>query len=248
MTTLRTLYKAITGAFRKAGVALFQEVQGLSLEKVKASLKACVGPEKNIALSKKYTGHGNYEYYAIAYSNGLKLKQVLSFDTVSASAFARPPLAIKLSDNGKAFWVVDYHATFTGGAKKIKNEARAMYNITYTTLHGLDPAAPVIIGGDWNLSATDPTFSTATFAAAEDPDKPCSNPENAAHLIHPNVKTSLNGDDAYTNSYDHFAFDKAAFQKCRVVRYHGNKALPAWREISDHAGIIGTFTLKEAAF
>lgn len=241
---------AFAGGFQQADVTLFQEVQGTNPDTVTERLEACVGAERKVLISKKFTKRGgNNEYYAIIYDRKLKLEKTVGFDDVADNAFARPPLAAKFSFKGKAFWVADFHAVFgasnPAGIKKRQDEAAAMRNIVYTTLNGLSPHTPIIIGGDWNLSASSPVFTAEIFAPPSDASDVCGHAGNDRHLIYPDKKTSLNPKGELSSPYDHFAFDRTHFRHCSVVRYHGDYALAQWRkDASDHVGIIGKFEFK----
>lgn len=193
-------------------------------------------------------GRSSYkEYYGFLYSstpraNGPKIV----FTTTTASAgtttqYMRPPQGLLFqvfpfdtstnlpSTTGKYLWVANAHLIW-GGSSPVQRRAEATNVATFFTfMQGVQNATTgtawttnVLIGGDWNLAATDTGFGALTTAGA---------------TIQPNVKTSLNPAGALSQPYDHF-ITSGTVTLSNIVTFQGAGSLPTWRTtVSDHLGI-----------
>ena len=87
------------------------------------------------------------------------------------------------------------------------------------------PGSEVVIGGDWNLTASEVSSAVG-----------CNN-----NCSEPSGLTTLNPQGKLSSSYDHFIWSgKVTGSNFSVIQ--PLVTLPVWRKIvSDHLGVIGTF-------
>lgn len=137
----------------------------------------------------------------------------------SSSTFSRPPSGLLLWTGSSYAWMVNYHAAFD--ATPNATEIQALNNV-YTYYRGRSGVNSVIIGGDYNRTATSSYFNNLKNAG-------CGN-------IQPNVSTSINSSGAYANPYDHFAWSSTYSTVSSASREEIDPVY--WvKNISDHAGI-----------
>jgi len=137
----------------------------------------------------------------------------------SSSSFSRPPSGLLTWSGSGYFWAVNYHAAFdaTPNATEIQ-----LLNNVYTYYKGRSGVNSVIIGGDFNRTATSSYFNNLKNAG-------CSS-------ISPNVATSLNASGAYASPYDHFAWNPSLTSISGAYREENEPVY--WRNnVSDHVGI-----------
>ncbi|HLO74941.1 MAG TPA: endonuclease/exonuclease/phosphatase family protein [Magnetospirillum sp.] len=150
-------------------------------------------------------------------------------------SFARPPFGVAVQDkHGGRFWLVDIHAIFgKGGVGPRRLEVAAMAEVLAHYAARLLPdgstVARVVVAGDWNLPASDHSFADLSAMSA-------------GLAVAPNVKSSLNGQGAYSSPYDHFLWNATATSVAFAdePRDTGGLDTALYRTtLSDHVGVAG---------
>ena len=190
-------------------------------------------------------GRGSYlEYYGFLYSSTPRTGgPTVALGAVTAGAvgnYIRPPqgLLFDITPNGsttvKHVWVANAHLLWGGSSPGPRRAEAALvagfftYMETLQDSNGLVYSANVIIGGDWNLPATDQGFGNLTTAGA---------------TIQPNVPTSLNRTGATSQPYDHFV-TSGTVTLTNIATFAGSGTMLQWRQdVSDHLGIQADVSL-----
>ena len=184
-------------------------------------------------------GRSSYkEYYGFLYSSTPRANGPrIVFTTVTGSAgnttvYMRPPQGLLFqvfpfdsstnlpSTTGKYLWVANAHLIWGGSNPGQRRAEATNVALFFTAMQAVqNPTAGtawttnVLIGGDWNLAATDTGFNALTTAGA---------------TIQPNVKTSLNPAGALSQPYDHF-ITSGTVTLSNITTFQGAGSLPTWR-------------------
>jgi hypothetical protein len=193
-------------------------------------------------------GRSSYkEYYGFLYSstartNGPTIAPAAGPVMLGAGAgYMRPPQGILFqvtphgSTNPKYVWVANAHLLWGGSNPRDRRAEATALALFFTQMQTLQNAATgqaysanVIIGGDWNLSATDQGFGNLTTAGA---------------TIEPNVQTSLNRTGGLSQPYDHFVHS-GTVALANIATFSGSGTVQQWRAgVSDHLGIQADVSL-----
>ncbi|MGS0741511.1 hypothetical protein ACVBEF_06725 [Glaciimonas sp. GG7] len=154
--------------------------------------------------------------------------------------YMRPPVALlfNITPDGssivKQVLIGNFHAvwgkTVSGRRAEVENVARFYTNLKTATFGNTPPPDAghnIIIGGDWNMSASDPGFDHLKVAGA---------------VIEPNLLSSLTRAGALSQPYDHFVHTPSVTLANAQV-YPATEWV-AWRNhVSDHLGITAEVTL-----
>ncbi len=184
------------------------------------------------------------ERYAIFYKSVLTAEnggtKMVDLDKTTAKKFARPPSGTLINDGeGNLIWFIDFHAIFGKSIQLRRAEATAMAT-AYTAFKDTDTWGEcdgVVIGGDWNLPATDTGFKKLKAI-------------NQGHMdIVPDIKTSLTKAGALSEKYDHFVVDDELIDitDCDYTPLNGKSRSWFRKNVSDHLGITCTITFGEDA-
>ncbi|MGE5475650.1 MAG: endonuclease/exonuclease/phosphatase family protein [Bacteroidales bacterium] len=216
---------------------IFQDYDVVGLQEVMdPDEPARVAPEGFAVTLSAAKGASSYrEHYAVlTRSSAVSVLDAADYPD-DDGRFARPPFGVAIADrDGSRYWLVDIHAVFgKGGAAPRRLEVAAMGDVlAYYRARPLPDGTTivrVVVAGDWNLPATDPSFAELSAALA-------------GVKVAPNVKSSLNGQGAYSSPYDHFLWDGAVMNVdfADDPRDIGGLETAQFRAtVSDHAGIAG---------
>jgi len=147
--------------------------------------------------------------------------------TGATCTFSRPPAALKVkkANSTKTIVIVDFHAVW-GRSQSLRIAEAKLMPALVNKLSGAGNL-PVVVGGDWNLTA-DEIKSAANCAAT------CAAPDGL---------TTLNPNGNPSSSYDHF------YKKNTTGVTKTPKVIPAdvgdqkWRSVvSDHLGVIAGYS------
>jgi hypothetical protein len=132
----------------------------------------------------------------------------------------RAPHGFRVWTGSNYVWTVNYHAPFD--STKMNTEIPAMAAV-YTYFRDYTTSTnDVVIGGDWNRSATHANFTNLKDAGCT--------------KIEPNVATSINTSGAWASAYDHFVWNPTNTSVTGAAREAVDPAY--WRaNVSDHAPI-----------
>lgn len=180
------------------------------------------------------------ERYAIVYSKTLtKMNGASMVDYGGKKKFARSPGGTMLKDtNGDYIWFVDFHAVFGKSVYLRRDEAAGMADVfTWFKARaaGGKTTENVVLGGDWNLGATDAGFNAIKKLAV------------GKMLIVPDVKTSLTRAAAPSEKYDHFVanMDDISLSSCVLTPLPPGRNVQWFRNnVSDHRGIVCTLLVQ----
>ena len=169
----------------------------------------------------------------VAYAND-------AMQATPASDYMRPPVALLFnitpsgSSIAKQVLIGNFHAvwgnTVAGRRAEVENVAKFYSSLKTATFGNTPPPDKghnIIIGGDWNMSATDAGFDSLRAAGA---------------VIEPNELSSLNRAGALSQPYDHFVHTPSmTLSNAQVYPATG---WVAWRNnVSDHLGITAEVSL-----
>jgi hypothetical protein len=196
-----------------------------------------VEPGTHRILPSGLKGHSSYqEKYAVVYRTATVMPALpgttLTDYPDAAHEFSRPPSGALLrlvNTPARLVWFVDYHAVFGNNSSVRKAEVAAAAKVYNYFRHTQGQTQHVVIGGDWNLSATDAAFTNLRNVAP-------------GMDIKPNIPTSLKRNGAFSKNYDHFAGQDVwgvfRMENCFYVPLAGTTTPLQFRQfISDHRGI-----------
>lgn len=212
---LRTLFAGLD-------VVMLQEVMA------QANLANVTPPGTHFFLATPVQGPTTYkEAYAFLVRNTLTAATPAVITGVGG--YARPPAGVLINQNGTTTWVIDYHAVYGRSITARRNEVSrwpAVYQGFQALVVGGAQHPRAVMGGDWNLGATDPAFTGV-------------NP--GPFLVQPTTRTSLKRNGGLSQPYDHFLWDPTVVPVAApqvVAPPNPPGTLLGWRQqISDHLGI-----------
>lgn len=232
---------ALASRLASVDIGVLQEVM------VNTTVSTCVLPGSAAWQTLGPYGNGSYkEYYQVLYrttprTGGPTVAYANYYAEASpASAYMRRPVAWLFdvtpagASTAKKVLIGNYHAIWgksVGGRRTEVGNVASFYTALKTIVFGTTSPPtggyPVIIGGDWNMGATDSGFGNLSTAGAG---------------IAPNVLTSLNRTGGLSQPYDHFVYTpNIALSNTASTPTTG---LPTFRStVSDHLGIVTEVTL-----
>jgi endonuclease/exonuclease/phosphatase family metal-dependent hydrolase len=176
-------------------------------------------------------GNGFYrERYLFVIADPKKVTtvgSVIECSTTGANCtFSRPPAALKVkkANSTKTIVIVDFHAVWGRSQSLRIAEAKLMPGLV-DKLSGAGNL-PVVVGGDWNLTA-DEIKSAASCPAT------CAAPDGL---------TTLNPNGKPSSSYDHFYKKNVTGTSKTPAVIPANVGDQKWRAVvSDHLGVIAGY-------
>jgi Endonuclease/Exonuclease/phosphatase family len=200
-------------------------------------------------------GPGTYrEYYGFLVKTiptqfGTQIQPVAnSAQVANASVFMRPPVAVRFRVswvNGlkppRDVWIANFHAVWGKNVGGRRAEATQVGNF-YLSLRNV-AAAPVIVGGDWNLRASN-------ARGVVDPGFGWLADWRVRATIAPNDPTTLTAAGNPSSAYDHFVFTTGfpgqSVALNPIIRYPTAPNLwRYWRQnVSDHLGVAARVTFQ----
>jgi hypothetical protein len=214
---------SILAEAQAAPVTVLQEVMNTTVPVLNG-----VTPGGYNAIPSPLKGGGWYkEAYVFVVDPNLNPSAIADYPDPNAY-FSRPPSGIRVTPvGGNELWVIDYHAVFGRNAGVRRTEVGHMPTaVTWFQQQTIPNVTRMVIGGDWNIGATDQGFNNLT---------------GAGFTITPNVLTSLKRNGGPSQPYDHFAYHTADTGVNGAAVVGPLNGGPWWRaNVSDHVGISGT--------
>ncbi|HVR10619.1 MAG TPA: endonuclease/exonuclease/phosphatase family protein [Thermoanaerobaculia bacterium] len=211
---------------------LFNSLDVIVVQEVMAQANvANVTPGSHYFIVTPVQGPSSYrEAYAFLVRSTIPVAPAGGYTISTIPGYARPPAGVLIGPGGTCNWVVDYHAVFGRSISVRRAEVahtRQVYQGFQATVVNGHTCSRVVMAGDWNLGANDPTFQTLAVGW----------PIQVA----PNVPTSLKRNGGPSEPYDHFLWDTS------VLTINSPLVIPVpnppgstlgWRnQVSDHLGI-----------